>query len=644
MTDKERVLKRLRTAIIVVFIVFVISFIALAARIKFLDVYGTAPTYWEPGATFKTEIFAIKNNGNLNLKFKLDIRGAKISEGKLNEVIAFTLVNSKNETESYPIANTGADNTVLMQDIALSPEAVSDYYYIKATMSSDAGNDYQGLTLSGLNIVVYATQMTGEYDINGNDYDKDATYDDEVVLVSNADEFVAAFVALESDQIISLTGDIDMTGKTWTPVNNKGFVLKGNGHTVTGLNGPLVGTTAALEYTIQDVTFKNLTADGVYGGIAIGGVIAYADTCAYINMTNVTIDGATIGGAEYVGGFVGYTSGYGVDTNGPVNASHNFINCTIKNSTLTSSTDGSVGGLIGHAGSNPATTTRVNGFTYSGLALKNDSRPDKTGNMIGTANVGVVYINDEDIDVTYDIGRFVPSTTGKLFINGVDTPEFDGKGVEDLTVVFPDSTMTADGKVENEEFKTLMDNGADMVDFAGAEVDYYYGASVKASVVKNMNSKGLYTINIQQDTVFENCTFTGNPYAFQVDNGNGYTITFKNCTFDGWTSFATTVTNVDFVNCTFQKVESGYGVVRFYQNGSFTKCIFADSFQWTDTCVNGITITVTDCTGLTSDKIFYNTNTSATWIVDGTTLSNVTTHRFLIHASSPLGVRGNQRA
>ncbi len=402
-------------------------------ELQFLDKNATAPAYWEPGATYYTEQFAIKNNGNLNLKFKLDIKGAKISEGKLNEVIKFTLVNAKDNSE-YPIYNTGANNTVLMNNIPLLANEQSDYFYIKATMSADAGNDYQNLTLSGLNIVVYATQQTGEYDINGDNYDNDATYDDEVVLVSNADEFMSAFAALEPGQIISLTGTIDMDGKAWTPVNNKSFILKGNGHTISNMNGPLVGTTAALEYTIQDVTFENLTVDGVYGGIAVAGIIGYADTCAYINMTNVTIDGATITGAEYVGGFVGYTSGYGVDTNGPVNASHNFTNCTIKNATLTSTSDGSVGGLIGHCGSNAATTTRISGFAYENLTLEQQTtRTDKLGNMIGTANVGIVYIADDiaienSAEIGY-IGRFVPQNgTGKLYINNVDIPEFDGKG------------------------------------------------------------------------------------------------------------------------------------------------------------------------------------------------------------------------
>ena len=42
---------------------------------------------------------------------------------------------------------------------------------------------------------------------------------------------------------------------------------------------------------------------------------------------------------------------------------------------------------------------------------------EKTGNIIGTANVGTVYIDGAE---AADIGRFVPDTTGKLYINGVE--------------------------------------------------------------------------------------------------------------------------------------------------------------------------------------------------------------------------------
>ena len=76
----------------------------------------------------------------------------------------------------------------------------SDVMYIKATMDSAAGNDYQGLTLNGIKIKVYATQDTVENDSKDNQYDKDATYP-----VANVGKLKTA---LANGGIISVTEDI----------------------------------------------------------------------------------------------------------------------------------------------------------------------------------------------------------------------------------------------------------------------------------------------------------------------------------------------------------------------------------------------------------------------------------------------------
>lgn len=121
-----------------------------------------------------------------------------------------------------------------------------------------------------------------------------------------------------------------------------------------------------------------------------------------------------------------HTSGYGNDNNGPVNASHNFTDCSIKNSKVTAH-GSSAGGLIGHCGSNAATTTRINNFTTTGTDVAGKDAAH-TGTLIGTANLGIVYFDGSIDGTTPDtttiqnyIGRFVPDTTGKLVINGSET-------------------------------------------------------------------------------------------------------------------------------------------------------------------------------------------------------------------------------
>ncbi len=381
--------------------------------LAFVNAEDSANILWEPGATFRTEGFQIKNVGSLYLKFKVEINNTEVSYNKLNEAITFYLVD-------------GDGNKVdlsTMKDLPLAPNATygnGTTLYIEGHMDENAGNEYQDLTLSGVGITIYAAQYTYETDMDDNQYDKDAIYDGDIAAVASADDFIKAFNELENGGTISLTADIDMTGKAWTPVNNKSFTLNGNGKTITGLNGGLVDHVGSGEITIKNVTFDGLVDNSTSN---YAGLIGDADTTSYILMENVTITNANVSSAEWAGGFVAYTSGYGNDNDGPVNAAHNFVNCKITNSTIHSTGDGSVGGLVGHCGGNDATTTNIKGFTQSGLTLTQaTSRPDKSGNILGTAGNGIVYIDNAEIAT--DIGRFVPAGTGKLVINGVEQTAF----------------------------------------------------------------------------------------------------------------------------------------------------------------------------------------------------------------------------
>ena len=124
---------------------------------------------WEPGATYQLPTLTIKNNGNLALKYKINVSGAKDADNdpnldslKLMDVLEWTYevngVAYTLDSEKHLTAND------------------SDTLVIKATMDKNANNDYQGMTIEGIAITVYATQDTVEYDSNGNTYDKDAAY------------------------------------------------------------------------------------------------------------------------------------------------------------------------------------------------------------------------------------------------------------------------------------------------------------------------------------------------------------------------------------------------------------------------------------------------------------------------------------
>ena len=156
---------------------------------------------WEPGCTYELPALRVVNKGNLALKYKIKISGITGDE-KLNEVIDWT------------ISDTAVEN-----DHSLAAGATSEELTIKGHMQESAGNEYQGLSLDGIAVTVYATQDTVESDSYNNQYDKDATYP-----VATIDELQEALTAGGN---VSLGKDVDpetvltVEKKTTLDVNGK---------------------------------------------------------------------------------------------------------------------------------------------------------------------------------------------------------------------------------------------------------------------------------------------------------------------------------------------------------------------------------------------------------------------------------------
>ena len=122
--------------------------------------------FWEPGCTYELPQLKIVNNGNLALKYKIQINGIQ-GDAKLNQVIDWTMTMDDATTvlgtEHHLAAKTG--------------ETVdADILTISGQMKKEAGNEYQNLTIDGIAITVYATQDTVENDSYGPTYDENATY------------------------------------------------------------------------------------------------------------------------------------------------------------------------------------------------------------------------------------------------------------------------------------------------------------------------------------------------------------------------------------------------------------------------------------------------------------------------------------
>ena len=195
------------------------------------------------------------------------------------------------------------------------------YFRPQNNVVLEAGSRYKytvkvnatGLTLEGCTIGEWADGggESGTAEDLGYIYDSNTkTY-----TVYNADGLmnIAELVnGGKTDINITLTADIDLTGKNWTPIgtdydNSYKGTFDGGGHTITGLtfttNDEYAGLFGWLNRagTVKNVVMEGvqITSNQIYGG-SIGGVVGYS----WGTIENCSVSGS-VSGTVYVGGVVG---------------------------------------------------------------------------------------------------------------------------------------------------------------------------------------------------------------------------------------------------------------------------------------------------------------------------------------------------
>ena len=152
---------------------------------------------WEPGATYRTSGFEIKNIGTLALKYKLALNGVT-GDKDLLDVIEFSVV--KKVGEKFEVVDLSDFEGTLE-----NKDAISEVLYIQGHMDEAAGNEYQEKTLEGVGITVLATQLNHESDSKDNTYDESATYP-----VTSEDDLKTA---ITTGGVVSVTKDIQTNGE-----------------------------------------------------------------------------------------------------------------------------------------------------------------------------------------------------------------------------------------------------------------------------------------------------------------------------------------------------------------------------------------------------------------------------------------------
>ncbi len=107
---------------------------------------------FEPGATFYTQGFKIKNTGDIPINFRLYIsEDEKIDMEEFNRAFDVWISTSKTNNADAKKITEFTDRL----EVGHSSEAT---YYLFIKMKESVGNDFQGKTYTGIGITVYAVQ------------------------------------------------------------------------------------------------------------------------------------------------------------------------------------------------------------------------------------------------------------------------------------------------------------------------------------------------------------------------------------------------------------------------------------------------------------------------------------------------------
>ena len=356
-----------------------------------------------------------------------------------------------------------------------------------------------------------------------------------------------------SGKTVKLVDDIYLGGKSWTPIGNVVSVpsvafhgtFDGNGKTIHDLNvsdnTPNYSTAglfgSLVSATIKDLTIENAVVKSNHYAGVICGYSEGESTIQNCKVSNATVTstpellGAKWDNGDKVGGIAGYI------------ASAEVTGCTVENAAIQGYRD--LGGIVGYAN----TTSKVTGNALKGTVT---ITVDKSHNYKEYAS-----------DAQYDANPYVGEKSAEATVS-------DNTG--EAVILYPtaivstqESFNTEIGKANStvvlaEGSYTMPSTIADGVSIIGNGEGTVLDMVKKNTTCKNVTFKNVkilcgngeksdyYGFISSDNTVFENCTFTGKHFSYGKE-------TYKKCKFiqdasdyNMWVYGK----DVDYIDCTFE--------------------------------------------------------------------------------------------
>ncbi len=152
----------------------------------------------------------------------------------------------------------------------------------------------------------------------------------------------------------------------------------------------------------------------------------------------------------------------------------------------------------------------------------------------------------------------------------------------------PADQSNAYGKTSINVYKgQVIDGGNHVLEAVAADGTWDTAINATGGTVKNLTVakgfRGLF-VNHNADAdkcgkvVLENVTIDGCTYTISCDQGTNNGLDAYSCTFNGWTSYAATLGNAKFVDCSFGE-GNGYAFMRPFAPTDFVGCEFEAGFE-----------------------------------------------------------------
>ena len=235
---------------------------------------NNAETLWEPGKT-QVAYLAIKNSGNLALKYKVELNVTNVSKD-MYKAMKYAIIPDAQPSSvtSWTDGSTVVAGTQPVSNDVSLPVETTHYFALAIHMNEDAGNEYQGGEVD-FDLTVVATQDTVENDSFDNQYDANAGYP--VVVADEA----ALRQALANGKDVRLGSDIVLT----SAVTFNGDVdVIGDGNSIISSKEVYVAPTANVNFknvNFANPVWDNNKASSVYASGLEGKVVF--DGCTFTN-------------------------------------------------------------------------------------------------------------------------------------------------------------------------------------------------------------------------------------------------------------------------------------------------------------------------------------------------------------------------